>query len=476
MTRFVLLLTPVWFASGCALHAVRHDPAPPVEMTESFSVPASEALAPDRWWTAFGDDVLVSLADQALADNLQLKSMWARLAQAEAVGVSSQRWPQIDARLGTGRRRIAIAGQNPATGELDDFFIQANSASVSVAASYEVDLWRKIDYQVRAARFDQAATRDALESAAMTLTANVTESWFSVLHQRSLGTLLTGQLATNQRFLELVTLRFEQGLASALDVHQQQQQVANIKAQLALVVARRDTAGNQLAVLLGRMPRSLSLPEPGGLPALPALPSPGVPASLLTQRPDVRAAQRRLVASDYRLGAAIAARLPSIRLSGDASYQLSGLTGSFNPLWSLAAGLLQPIFDGGRLAAEVDRSEAVVEELLASFGQTLLQAALEVENALVLEAQQREHIAELKVGLVASQSALEQARHRYTEGLIDYLPVLNSLAAAQRTEQNVLNARRQLLSYRIQLYRALGGSWTESLSRTKPDPKKDQES
>ena len=304
------------------------------------------------------------------------------------------------------------------------------------------------------------------------------EAWLNLLQQRAAGRLLQEQHETNEIYAELVGLRFAHGLGTALDVYQQRQQVLAIEAQLSQIAGSEALARQQLAVLVGRSPGAFAsgqigqLPEPTSLPPLPPLPEVGVPAHLLLRRPDVRAARRRVVAQDHRVGAAIADMFP--RFNFNASIGLSSPTiedflGSF--IWSLASSLIAPALDGGRRAAEVRRNRAALRERLQSFAQTLLTAMNEVESALVQERQTGIQIEQLESQLEATRATLTESRRRYQLGLSDYLPVLTALAAVQRQEQSILQSQRQALSQRVQLARALGGSWTAELERPRlPDP------
>lgn len=471
MRRATATLLVAALGTGCMPHAPVADPRPPVEVPEQYSETAGDEAEvpselPERWWVAFGDPELAALVDLALEHNFQLGAAWARVEQAEALveGASSTWWPQISAQLDVARRRqVAVFG---ALGRQE---FENNALGLSVPVSYELDLWNRVGAQVAAAGIDVLATRDDVEALAITLAANVVETWLNVVQQRALRRLLDEQLDTNRIYLELVTLRFAHGLASALDVYQQRQQVAAIEAQLAQIEGSETVARQQLAVLIGRPPGALAdqigqLPEPTVLPPVPPLPETGIPAHLLLRRPDVRAARRRVEAADWRVGAAIADQFPQLRFSasiGLSSPTLEDLLSSF--VWSLAGSLLAPVLDGGRRAAEVRRTRAVVRERLQQLAQTLLNAMLEVESALAQERQAMVQIENLEVQLEAARAALHESRRRYAEGLSDYLPVLTQLVAVQRLEQSILATRRAVLSQRVQLARALGGTWTTEL-------------
>jgi outer membrane protein TolC len=196
------------------------------------------------------------------------------------------------------------------------------------------------------------------------------------------------------------------------------------------------------------------MPMVGGLPPL------GLPADLLAYRPDVRAAGMRLEAAQWQVAAARANRLPALRFSAGAQYGRSDMDLLFDTwLVSLAANLTAPVFDGGRRAAEVSRTRAKADENLWAYRRKVLTAVKEVEDAIVSETRQREHIKGLEAVKAAAQKGLEEAIGRYRNGLSDYLPVLTQLLAVQDLERNLISQQEQLILYRVGLHRALGGGW-----------------
>ncbi|TNF26234.1 MAG: efflux transporter outer membrane subunit [Deltaproteobacteria bacterium] len=459
-------------AGGCAVHAVDTEPEAPVKVPDRFAGGAAGAAAaaseerietPDRWWRAFGDSQLDGLVETALDGNLDLRRAWARLAQAQAIarGAASASWPQITADAGFTRQR-SVFNIGGAVGTL------SNTMSVwtlGLGARYEVDLWRKIASTEDATALEVRATREDLETVAMTISGRVTELWLGIVGERAGLALLDEQKAVAQQFLDLVQARFGQGLASALEVYQQRQQLAALEAQRPLVAGRIATYENQLAVLLGGAPGGAPEIARATLPPPPPAPTAPIPADVLGRRPDVRSAQLRVVAADYRVGAAIADRYPSLALTGRVGFQAPDLADFIDSwIWSLAASLTAPLFDGGRRAAEVDRTRAAMEDLLLGYGQVVLQALLDVEGALVNEARQRDNLALQDDQLDLARKTLNEAQVRYANGLVDYLNVLTALRAVQQLEQSKLAAERQLLGYRVQLYRALGGAWTRDLA------------
>ncbi|MDP8235869.1 MAG: TolC family protein, partial [Candidatus Erginobacter occultus] len=242
----------------------------------------------------------------------------------------------------------------------------------------------------------------------------------------------------------------------------QEQIVAATESLIPVLESELETVRHELAVLLGRPPRADLGLSADALPDRNPLPGLGLPSELIGKRPDIRAAFSRLESADWGVSAARANRLPAITLAGSAGYRSGDFSDLFNNWFAaFAGGLLAPLIDGGSRSAEVDRSRAAAEEQLAAYRETVLQALREVENALVREEKQADYIAGLRRQLTAAENALGQARLRFRKGEIEYLDVLSSLNSTQSLERELLIAERDILRYRVALYRALAGSWGE---------------
>lgn len=467
-------------------------PPPPATRDHEQSAPAPRrAQDPnDRWWTSFGDPALNDLIDQALRENRDMRIAWERVRQARAMATQAgaAQWFQVNAQgeAGWNRAPLAFAGASADT----------TSLRASLPVSYEVDWFARNAGRKEAAKLDMAAARADAEAAAISVSAQVAEAWFDLLEARARVELLAEQLRINERFLELTTLRFRQGLTTALDAHQQRQTVAATQAQAALAQARERVAANQLALLLGKTPEAQRFAqERRSLPELPERPPEGVPADLLQKRPDVRAAARRVEAADERVAVAIASRLPTLTLNGSVGYQYTkfkadgfggvipgmptGGGGAFEretqgTTYGVGALLNIPIFDGFQRKAEVDLSRARTREAVETHVRVLQRAVSEVDSAIASERSQEEHIAALSAQLRAAEDALDSARERYRQGLSDFLPVLQALNATQQTQLALLAARRQQLSFRVQLHRALGGTWTRELDAPRAEKGSDE--
>ena len=459
INRFMLTIILLLVAS-CAPFKPQERQSPEGELPRAFSLYTAESEPEVRWWEEFNDIDLDVLVKEALSDNLTLKEIWSRLVQARALAVQAGAalYPDLTGTAGADYARQRTDTGSAKTTSTEDY-------SLGVASSYELDLWGRIRAERESALLEVTAAREDLNTAAMTLAAEVANRWVNIISQRMQKRLLERQLRTNLTLLELIELRFRMSMVSALDVYQQKQVVENVKAEIPLVEAEEQLLLHELALLLGK-PTGTSLkisreefPEPTEIPAT------GLPVDLLSSRPDLRRAGMRLQAADWQVAAARANRLPAIRLTATAQYGKSDMDVLFdNWLLSLAGNLTAPIFDGGRRAAEVDRRQALADENLSAYRQAVLTAIKEVEDALVSEVKQREHIKALENVLVTARKALEEAGIRYRNGLTDYLPVLTQLLAVQNLERNLIRQQASLLNARISLYRSLGGTWTDSLT------------
>lgn len=445
------------FASACMVHKVPAKVDPPVAAPPAFSQTGPEP-APDKWWESFQDPGLNALVEKTLADNLDLQASWARLEQARALAkeAGADLYPHAEAVASASRFQNVLD-----VGPFGRLTQRQNLFTIGAVANYEVDLWGRLRSQSQAGKLSMQASREDVDALAVTLAATAGELWFALVEQRAQQALLLQQVEAGKTFLELVDLRFRQGQASALDVYQQRQQLSALQAQEPLVASNLELIQHQLAVLTGQPPLTPAAGARAALPDPPPLPATGLPADLLSRRPDVRALHLRVRAQDYQLGVAVANRLPALRLTAGAQYQGNEFTNIFRDiLWNVAAGVTAPVFEGGRLVAEVDRNRAALKELTLAYGQSILNACREVEDALTLERQQRAYLAALEKELADARATREQARSRYTGGMTDYTAVLLALQSEQQVERVCLRAHKDLISYRVQLYRALGGSWS----------------
>lgn len=453
-SAIVLMVGLLW---SCAVFTPPERQDTAGNLPPNFSLYSPSQPPANEWWTHFDSPELGRLITMAMGQNFSIREAKARLDQARAVAIKSgaQRLPQLgyEASAAAGRSKTELLGER----SIEEY-------SLGLSATYEIDLWDRIGSQRKAALLDESAAEQDLYTAGMTISAEVAQRWIDIIAQRMEKDILAKQLETNQTLQELVDLRFRKGMVSALDVYQQKQAVASVNASVPLVQLQETQLTHQLAYLLGRSPQSDLKIETHDLPTLKAPPPIGIPADLLANRPDVRAAGLRLQGADWLVAAARADRLPALRLTAGAAYAGEDFGNLFdNWLLNLVGSLTGPIFDGHRRKAEVMRTRAVAEERVAVYGRTVFTAIREVEDLLAQEEKHREHLTALEQQLQVSRNALREAGERYTRGLNDYLPVLTQLLSTQRLERDTLQMKRQLIADRIGLYRSLGGSWPEDL-------------
>ena len=450
MARVLLLAIWAMLFTGCstAMHAVRAPVAAPARFSESGTAPL-----PDKWWESFEDPVLNGLIDQALTNNFDLKTAWDRLSQAEAMARSAgaDLFPALDADAGAAQTRFREDGR---TSSSRDY-------TLGLTASYELDLWGRIRASRDAAAFKAQASAQDLRAAALTLSAQVAGTWYQLVEQYGQLDMLDAQITTNAQVLELVTAQFRTGQVGIADMLQQRQLVESNLGEKTQVTAQVKVLDHQLAILLGLPPGQLATPRVAALIDLPPMPQTGLPAELINRRPDIRSAYYTVQAADSDLAGAIADRFPRLSLTAGVDTSGAHTRDLFdNWLATLAANLVTPIIDGGVRKAEVDRTRAVASEALHTYGQTILDALGEVEDALVQEQHRRDFIVSLDKQLKLAGQVIERVRDRYLQGTVYYQRVLDALLSQQTLQSSLLTARRDLVQDRIGLCLALGTGWT----------------
>lgn len=444
-------LAPVWFCLvlllGCSSSQTRLPP--PVEPPDSFSR-SGEKTVPERWWQAFSDQGLSTSVKRALEGNFDLKVAWQRLREAEALvnRESADLFPDLNATADTDITRGNQRGAD------------AESVRLGLESSYEVDLWGRIRSRVEAERFRVRASLLDYRTAALSLSAEVTRTWFRLMEARYQLELLREQLSTNRDVLRLLKTRFSSGVASSADVLRQMQLLEATREQKFAVESRKEVLEHQLAVLSGKAPRSFRAETGTELPDLPAMPETGLPIELVRRRPDVRRAHNRLRAADADMAAAISNQYPRLTLNASLSSEDNDASDLFdNWAAAFAGNLVAPLVDAGQRRAEVERTRSVKDQRLFEYGQTILTAFREVEDALVEEKKQRERIRTIEEQFRLADATYKQLQTEYLNGVTEYIDVLTALTDRQELRRNLLSAKLGLIEQRIDLYRALAGGF-----------------
>ena len=442
--------------TGCAIVSPQLKPDVPVAGTWNEAASANAAVVSPTWWQSFGSVELRSLVDEALSGSPDLAIATERVRQAEAqVRVAgASLFPMLSAGGDTSSHRTSGAGNA----------VTSNATGLTLSASYELDLWGKNRAGVRSAESSLAATRFDRDTAQLTLISGVATSYFDVLALRTRLGIARENLAIAERVLELVSARARNGAAGALDVSRQEATVLSQRAGLLpLEQLERQTLA-ALAVLLGRVPEGFDVKATGIIDlAVPAI-DPGLPAELLVRRPDLASAEAQLAASNADVAAARAALLPSIKLTGTAGLAsgalLSLVSGGTTAALGIAASLLQPIFDGGRLRAQKAISESRERELVETYRKVILSAFVDVEQALAGTSRlgQQEQLQD-SVQERARES-LRLAEVRYRQGADDLLTVLDAQRTLFSAQDQLAQVRQNRLQAAVSLYKALGGGWS----------------
>jgi NodT family efflux transporter outer membrane factor (OMF) lipoprotein len=404
---------------------------------------------PDRWWTAFDDASMNVQIERSLDGNYTLAAAWERLRAAQALTrrEASDLLPYLD---GIGD----AAGLFRSDGPEESLF------TLGLEASYEVDLWGRIGSRVEAERLRASATFADYQATALALSAEVARTWFALIEAHAQLALLNEQIQTNLTAQELQEARFALGQIRSPDVLRQRQLVESTREQAVVVRARIDVLEHRLAVLQGVAAQEKTYKVGTVLPSLPPLPSTGLPAELLNRRPDVRRDFLALQAADRDVASAVSAQFPRVNLSASVITAAESPENLFREWIAATTGqLLAPLFNGGRLRAEVARTNAIVRQRFAEYAQTVLIAYREVEDALAREQYQLDRIQLLDSQLKLARQNSAQLREQYLIREVDYLDVLSAITEEQRLQRANLSARLELLQIRIALYLALAGDF-----------------
>jgi len=451
---FLLMLN-----SGCMDLRSQVDGPLPADFPQQFSLYSPKIENPNPWWYDFNSAELNRLQTMGLEDSPDLQIAWARMRQSRAIAVKTgaDRLPDLSA---TGTGATLRTNSDGGDDAYDDFFL-------GLDFTWEADLWGRVRAKSESAALSSRATIEDAHAAALSLSGQIAEAWINLLSQRQKQQQLEEQLEINRKLLELMEMRFMMAKAGALDVYQQGQTVSGIEGGLITVKSQIRLSLHQLALLTGKAATADMGLEQSSFPKIQLTPATGLPADLLANRPDIRAAGLRLQSSTWSVTAARADRLPKLQLDASLHYS-AGILDALLDTWilRLAGSLTGPIFDGGKRTAEVERTIAVVDERLASYRKVVLVAIREVEDALAREQEFRQTIDNIDQQIELSDNAYREATWRYINGLSDFLPVLREQVNQITLQLDRIQAGGDLLKARIGLHKALGGSWLNSLARS----------
>jgi multidrug efflux system outer membrane protein len=434
---------------------------PDLPLPSALPAPAESAVAlPDPWWTIFADDTLDKLVDEALANNTDVRVAASRVAQARAVLriTNADRLPTLDVQGSATRSKdSALASPFPNSQRYDTIY------TVQGAVGFELDLWGRYQRASEAARAELLNTEYGREATKLSLTGDVVRGYFALIAAAEQLARGRDTLSTRDESLRLEKIRFDAGESDEYTFKRAEAEAAATRTsvyQLELEVIRRT---NALGVLIGRSPQDLVdnavRVSATMLPPLVTLPA-ELPSAVMTRRPDIGAAEALLNAAAADIGVARANLFPQISLTGNfgsVSPELSDLFTKPAEAWSVAGNILQPIFEGGRLRANVKRAEAIREQRKAEYSGTVQRAFREVLDALTGQGL----IKNVREGSAAQVSALvratELAELRYDQGDIAYLDLLDVRRSLFQAQIDLVAAQRDALLNTVDLALAVGG-------------------
>lgn len=416
--------------------------------------PTVAAVAPGRW-SVLHDPVLDRLQAQLLQGNISLASasLQVRRAQASLATAQASLWPSVNLNTGVTRSANQL-GAAPGT-----------SYSLSAPVSWEVQLWGRVDALSTVARAGLQATQDDLAAARLSLQATLVTTYVGWRTAQRQEQVLQRAEAAQHRSWQLTQARYDAGVVSAADVAQAQSQWRSTQAQRMEVGTQSAQLEHALAVLLGQTPASLQLDPlpadanwPPSVAALPAL----LPGDLIQRRPDIRAAQQRVVAANAQIGVAKAAFFPTVNFSANAGYrnqELGSLISTSSRAWSLGPSMALSVFDGGqRRAAQAD-AEAALEQATLAYRQVVLTAFQEVEDNLVAAAQLQDQAQALNEAWQAAQRNLSLTQEQYKAGTVSYLNVVQAQTSALTAERTLLDVQsRRVLALTV-LMKSVAGAY-----------------
>lgn len=409
------------------------------------------AVEPD-WLAKVADSQLQAFVAESLAYNADLRSAAARVEQASAY---------VKVAGGELFPAVAAVGRAAQHASSDDSGLQGVIAS----ASWELDVWGRVRYGVRASKDQLAATRADYAYARQSLVAMVAKSWFLASEADLEADLAQGTVAAATELVQLAQTRAQVGIGSALDVASASVSLQTYRDSLVEIALAREQSLRALELLLGRYPAAQISPAPS-LCALPESVPVGVPAQLLERRPDVIAAERRVDAAFNITQQARAARLPQISLSASGSALSSDLfvlKDRSNPVWGIGGKILAPLFSGGALQGKVAAATAEQNQAVAAYAQTALQAFDDVETALANDSALRAREMLLLVAATDAENALRLAQTRYQVGSVDFRYVQQQQLAYYVVSMNLLHVKAQRHVQRVNLYLALGGDFEQHI-------------
>ena len=508
MKRNALALLAALGPVGCNV-GPNYSP-PTFKAPASFSeIPTAATTQPSRtndrsieiteWWATFHDPELTSLIRRAAHSNLDLRQAESRIRSARwsRVIAGSGQYPTVN--LGAGylgargsdnvsfglsdafaapstKKKAAGDSNSGAGGGTSSGFVlsplggggipgvQTNIYQAGFDAAWEIDVFGGTRRTIQAADADYEASIEARRDTYVRLLAEIARNYVELRQFQNQIRIATENLKTQQASLSLTQERFRAGVTTQLDVSRAQAQVAATAAGIPSLDAQMHQTIHRISVLLGEQPAALTaeLTQPGTIPGVPDVVPVGVPTDLLRRRPDIRRAERELASATARIGAATADLYPKFQLIGTFGFDASEFKHMFDwgsRYWSIGPSITWPVFNAGRIRANIQTYNEAQQQALTTYEQTVLQAMEDVEDSLVAYSREQMRRQALADSVAANKQSVDLATQQYRQGVVDFLTVLEAQRSLFLAEDELARSDAQIASNLVALYKAMGGGW-----------------
>jgi outer membrane protein, multidrug efflux system len=458
--KSVALAVSIVLTAGCAVGPNYKQPqvSAPEQYREVQGPPAPGASIADLpWWEIFGDEALKGLIDEALRNNYDVRIAAARVEEARArAGIArSEFFPSVGYGGGWGRGLTSVFVQPGSTTQ--------DAWNANVNFGWELDVWGRIRRLNESAKAQYLATEEARRAVLLSLVADVASTYFTLLAFDEQLVISKATVTAFQQQYDLYNRKLEAGAASAIEVSYAGAAVGQVASQVPFIERQIESTENRLNLLLGRNPGPVPRGRALAAQVVPTAVPAGLPSELLKRRPDIQQAEQQLVAANADVGVAMANFFPSISLTGLFGFVSPDLSSIFVPgkTWSIAAGLVGPLFQGGRLRSQYEVAVARWEQAKAQYEQTVTGAFAETTTVLYAREKIEKEIAELSRTVADYREMVRLANVRYDAGLSSYFEVLYAMQLLYPAELRLVESRQTLLVDYVNIYKALGGGWNQ---------------
>lgn len=458
LTNLLTLLLAALIVAGCTTLGPDYSEAPPTDTQESWDTEEGQFITAGsgtnpRWWQdAFNDPKLDELIEDAIQQNLTLRSAGLRVLQSQqilAIAVGNQ-YPQEQQISGNAQRE-------------QEYRNRENEYNVGFNLTWELDFWGRFKRQIESASADLDASIADYDEAMISLVAQVAQSYLVLRTNQERLAIARKNIALQKESLRIAQAKLNAGDTSELDVDQAESLLHNTRALVPSLETSIQQSKNSIALLLGRTPSAFNkLTGSGELPATIGVIPLGMPQDLLRQRPDVRSAERQLASQSAQIGFAITDLYPQLSIGGSIgslSMESSDLFNSDSETWSIFGGFQWNVLNYGRLKSNIRLQDALFQQLLEDYRFTVLQAQVDVENAIIAYLKSREQVKAYLAASDASQRAVDVATNQYQNGLVDYNTVITTLNSLQQQQDTLASTKGAVTANMVQVFRALGGGW-----------------